>query len=50
MVMTSLSINAASVASARTCEHTGLDKPECHCPVCLRALIEKHRPAAATHN
>jgi hypothetical protein len=28
------------------CEHTGLTKPECHCPACVRLLIERHRPAA----
>jgi hypothetical protein len=31
--------------SLQTCEHTGLTKPECHCPACVRALIAKHRPA-----
>src|SRR3712207_8994551 len=35
---------AAAGSTTRTCEHTGLTKPECHCPACLRALVERHRP------
>lgn len=27
-----------------TCKHTGLSKPECHCPACVAALIAAHAP------
>jgi hypothetical protein len=27
-----------------TCKHTGLSKPECHCPSCVAALIAAHAP------
>jgi hypothetical protein len=29
------------------CGTTGLTEPECHCRVCLAALIARHRPATA---
>jgi hypothetical protein len=27
------------------CDRTGLTKPECHCPVCIAALVAAHAPA-----
>ena len=27
------------------CEHTGLSKPECHCPECTRELVSRFRRA-----
>jgi hypothetical protein len=38
---------ATGANGADRCEHTGLAKPECHCAPCLRALIDRYRPAAA---
>jgi hypothetical protein len=29
------------------CDRTGLTKPECHCPVCIAALVAAHAPARA---
>jgi hypothetical protein len=26
------------------CDRTGLTKPECHCPVCIAALVAAHAP------
>jgi hypothetical protein len=26
------------------CDHTGLTKPECHCPACIAALVAAHAP------
>jgi len=26
------------------CPHTGLHKPECSCPACLRELVATHAP------
>jgi len=26
------------------CNHTGLTKPECHCPTCIAALVAAHAP------
>ncbi len=43
--MTPSATSASAHRADRTCEHTGLSKPECHCPPCLRALVEQHRPA-----
>ncbi len=31
-------MKTAATAPPR-CEHTGLHKPECHCPTCLAALV-----------
>ena len=33
-----LQMNTAAMTPPR-CEHTGLHKPECHCPSCIAALV-----------
>jgi hypothetical protein len=30
---------------AATCPRTGLDKPECHCPECVRELLDRFMPS-----